>query len=292
MALCAGALLILLLARDPRLHAEAAPDVLRIGAAELDLGASKEQARGALSTLKLFIKEETGFDSDIVRFKTWRELGEKMANKEYPLGVFQGHEFAWVQAEHANLKPLVLAVKGSRFQTAYIVTRKDDPAKEFKDMKGFTLGLPAASRGFPAFFVDRQCKAQGQPMDKFFSKITNPANVEDAVDDVVDAVVQAAVVDQAGLEAYKRRKPGRFRQIKEVVKSEPVPPAVIAYTEGALDQATLDRFRNGLRKAGQQERGQTLLTLFRLTGFDPVPADFDKVLESTRKVYPPEEAKK
>ena len=33
--------------------------------------------------------------------------------------------------------------------------------------------------------------------------------------------------------------------------------------------------------------GQTMLTLFKLTGFEPPPADFDKVLAETRKTYPP-----
>jgi hypothetical protein len=34
-----------------------------------------------------------------------------------------------------------------------------------------------------------------------------------------------------------------------------------------------------------------MLTLFRLTGFDPVPDDFGKVLAQTRKAYPPPDAR-
>ena len=32
-----------------------------------------------------------------------------------------------------------------------------------------------------------------------------------------------------------------------------------------------------------------MLTLFRLTRFDPVPGDFGKVLTQTRKAFPPPE---
>jgi len=282
--------LLALLQAEPAAQAQ---QPLRIGTSgNLGLSSSKEQAKSAMTSLKQFIKDETGLDNEIVKQKDWRELAEKMTKKELSLGVFQGYEYAWVQGDHASLKPLVLAVKGTRYQVAYVVTRKDDPASDFAGLKGYPLALPVASRGFPEFFVQRQSQAQGKPMDKFFAKMTTPDNVEDALDDVIDRNVQAAVTDQAGLEAYKRRKPGRFRQLKEVTQSQPVPLAVIAYTEGALEQATLDRFRNGLVQAGQKERGQTLLTLFRLTGFERIPADFDKVLTEARKAYPPEERDK
>jgi ABC-type phosphate/phosphonate transport system substrate-binding protein len=104
---------------------------------------------------------------------------------------------------------------------------------------------------------------------------------------VVDGVVQAAAVDRAALEAYKRRKPGRFAQLKPIAHSEPFPPPVVVYKQGALDEATLQRFRRGLFNAARTERGQMMLTLFHLTAFDPVPADFNQVLQTTRKEYPP-----
>jgi hypothetical protein len=102
--------------------------------------------------------------------------------------------------------------------------------------------------------------------------------------------VQAAIADRAALEAYKRRKPGRFNQLREAVKSPPFPPPLVAFCDGALDEATLGRFRDGLLRASKTDRGQTTLTLFRLTGFDLVPSDFGNVLAETRKAYPPPSA--
>jgi hypothetical protein len=103
---------------------------------------------------------------------------------------------------------------------------------------------------------------------------------------VVDGVVQATVVDRAGLEAYKRRKPGRFTELKELARSQAMPPTVLAYDEAFLDARTCQRFRDGLMAANKKERGQTLLTFFRLTGFEGIPKDFDQVVAATNKAYP------
>ena len=103
----------------------------------------------------------------------------------------------------------------------------------------------------------------------------------------MEGKVQAVGADRAALEAYKRRKPGRFNQLKQVAQSQRFPPGIVAYQEGVLDQATLQRFRDDLLRASRTERGQTLLTLFKLTGFEAVPPDLNSVLAQTRKAYPP-----
>ena len=107
------------------------------------------------------------------------------------------------------------------------------------------------------------------------------------MDDVVDKVVQAAVVDRVGLEAYKRRKPGRFAQLKELEHSPAFPPPLVAYYDEVVDQQTRQRFKDGLLTAKDKEKGQRLLNLFKLTGFDVPPRDFGQVLAETRKAYPP-----
>jgi ABC-type phosphate/phosphonate transport system substrate-binding protein len=263
-------------------------DVLRIGTSGI-LTAEKQtgKEKGALETLKGFIKEETGLDNTIERQKDWRELVDKMAKGQLQLGVFQGYEFAWAQEQHPELKPLALAVNIYRYPVAYVVARRDDAAKDFAGLQGQTLCLPDTGQHYLRLFVDHQSQADGKNLTTFFSKTTSEANAEDALDDVVDGKVQATVVDRATLEAYKRRKPGRFNQLKEVAHSQPFPPVIVAYYDKVLDEATLRRFREGLLNAGKKEKGRTMLTLFKLTGFDPVPEDLGKVLAETRKAYPP-----
>ena len=134
--------------------------------------------------------------------------------------------------------------------------------------------------------MDSQSQANGKRSDAFFSKITSPENVEDALDDVVDGKIQLTAVDRVGLEAYKRRKPGRFKQLKEIARSQPFPPAVVAYYGGALDAQTLRLVKDGLLNAAKKDKGEMLLNLSHLTSFEDVPEDFAQVVARMRKAYP------
>jgi ABC-type phosphate/phosphonate transport system substrate-binding protein len=261
---------------------------LRIGTSgSLTTAKDSSQEKGAIDSLKDFIRTETNMNNEIVRRKDWRDLAEGMSKGEMQIGVFQGYEFAWAQEKYPSIKPLALAVNIHRYPVTYVVTKHDNPARDFASLQGQSLCLPNTGQRYLHLFVERQAEAAGKTIDTFFSKVTQRDNIEDAVDDVVDGTVQAAVLDRASLEAYKRRKPGRFKQLKEVAHSQPLPPVVIAYQDKALDDATLKRFRDGLLRANQSDRGQTMLTTFKLSGFEATQEDFDKVLAETRKAYPP-----
>jgi len=244
-----------------------------------------EQA--GLETLKSFIKDETGLTNEIVRQDNWRELADKMAKGQLHLGVFHGYEFAWAQDKHPDLKPVALAFNVHHYPIACVVVRRDSQAKGFGDLQGQSLDIPDTGDRFLNLFVDHQCKAAGKNAAAFFSKITSQENFEDALDRVVDGVVQVAVVDQAALEGYERRKPGRFNKLKEVARSQPFPPTVLAHYGTVLDQPTLKRLQDGVLGASRKEKGQTVLTLFGVTGFETAPEDFGKVVAETQKTYEP-----
>jgi len=264
-------------------------DVLHIGTSGSVSGEMGKKGDAALETLKAFIKDETGFQNDIVNEKNWQELTEKLAKGQLHIGVYQGHEYAWAQEKHGELQPLALAINVYHYPVAYVITQKDNPAKDFAGLQGQSLALSGNNPPYLSFYLEREAK--GKKLDKFFSKITAPETVEDAIDDVVDGVVQVAVVDRTGLEGFKRRKPGRFAKLKAVVHSEPFPPTVIAYYDKVVDDATLARFKDGIVGASKKEKGQMMLTLFRLSGFEDAQPDFAKVLSATRKMYPPEGGK-
>lgn len=275
-------------------RAQPAPgDAIRIGTSgTLSPGKSSNQEAAALATLQDFIHTETGMADEIVRQKDWQQLAEKMKAGKLQVGVFQGYEFAWAQKDYSGLKPLAVAVNINTYPVAYVVTRKDDPAKNFAGLRGQSLDLPRSSLGYLRLFIERESQDQGVPANKFFSHVNRSENLEAALDDLVDGQIQAVVSDKAGLEMYKRRKPGRFAQLKPVVHSQPFPPTIVAYYDNNLDSSTLQRFRDGLLRASQTDRGQTLLTLFRLTGFEAPPPDLDRVLAQTRKEAPPRLAAK
>lgn len=262
--------------------------VLRIGATGTLTGAAdslREKAGNDL--LETFIREETGYKAQIKGQLNWEELAASLVTGETHLGVFQGYEFAWLQEKRSDIKPLAIAVNAHRYPIACIVTGKNNPAASFGDLSGKSLAIPASCHACLRMFVDRQSAASGKKAEAFFSSITAPENVEDCLDDLIDGKLNAAVVDQASLDAFKRRKPGRFNQLKEVARSQPFPPIVVAYFGNVLDETTLSRFKEGLLGAAKKEKGELLLTLSKLTAFEAVPDDFAKVLADTRKAYPP-----
>ncbi len=262
--------------------------VLRIGTSgTLSTEGGARNEKSSLETLKSFIKDETGLDNEIINEKDWQELAEKMSKGELQVGVFQGFEYAWARPKYPDLKPLAVAVNVYVYPVVYVVARKDDPAKDFAGLQGRSLAMLADGPGYLQLYVDRQCQLAGKKPDQFFSKISARNNYEDAIDDVVDGVVNATVADRAALERYKHRKPGRFGKLKPVAQSQPLPPATVAYYGNYLDDATRRRFRDGLLDAKNKDKGQTMLTLFRLSGFEVPPQDFDKVLAATREAYPP-----
>jgi ABC-type phosphate/phosphonate transport system substrate-binding protein len=184
------------------------------------------------------------------------------------------------------LKPLALAVNGQSYSMAFLLTRHDNPHKDFASVQGQSLTLATKSQPFLHLFLERQSALYGKSTATFFSKISFADNVEDALDDVVDGVVQVAVVDLAARDAYKRRKPGRYKQLGVVGQSPPFPAAVVAYHAGALEESTLNHIQQRLLDTCRNEKGRTMLTLFRLTGFETVPANFDRILAETLKAYP------
>jgi len=264
------------------------PSTLLIGSSgSITSQSNPKKEKSDLQSLKDFIKEETGMTNEIETEKDWRELTYKMVKKQVQLGVYQGYEFAWAVAKQPGLKPLALSVNVYVYPVAYVVAQRSGKAKTFADLQGQTLAIPSNGQRFLRLFVERKAQEAGKKAEEFFAKITAPVEIEDTLDDVVDGKVQAAVADRAALEGYKRRKPGRFAKLREVAKSQRFPPPLVAYYDGSLDQATLTRFQKGLLNASKKERGQTMLTLFRLTGFATIPSDFAQVLAETRKDYPP-----
>jgi ABC-type phosphate/phosphonate transport system substrate-binding protein len=262
-------------------------DVLRIGTSgTLEPEGGDANDKSSIETLKSFIKDETGFNSEIIRQKNWQELAQKMSNGELQVGVFQGFEFAWAKEKFSDLKPLAVAVNTYVYPEVYLVAARDSGASDFNGFHGKSLSVVKNAPGFIRFFVDRQCQSAGNTSVKFFSKILPHENFEDAIDDVVDAQADVVAADRAALDAYKRRKPGRFAKLKSIVQSKPFLPAVVACYEKMLDDETARQFRGGLLGASSKEKGQTMLNLFRLTGFKDPDDKFDQVLKATREAYP------
>jgi ABC-type phosphate/phosphonate transport system substrate-binding protein len=291
----AAAFVTLLLVAGPS-HADTPKiPVLHIGTTEtlVEENVPEDSDETAVEAIyRQFIQAETGFGSDIVALENHEVLAERLASGKLQLGIFMGYEFAWAQARHPQLKVLVVGVNHHTYQYPTLVVRRDGPASDLADLKGKRLALPRSGQGYGRLFVAAQSRLAGQDPGAFLGRIVSFEDVETPLDDVVDGTQQAAVVDRLGLEAYQRRKPGRFARLKKLSESPPMPPTLIAYYDGNLDPQTVTRLRDGLTNAHKQTKGDLFLMLFRLTRFAPPAPDFERVLADTRKTYPAPALKK
>jgi len=253
------ALAILLAAVVGVLAQDSKPKTLLIGST--GLGDSDAKDKAALKTLKKFIKEETGLDNEIQQQRGWREVADDLAADKVHIGVFQGPEFAWAKAKHPKLEPLALGINVERYPVAYLVAKKGGKVSKVADLEGKDLALASAA---PRFLFSFLRKETGKNPEKYFKALKKSENVEDALDDVVDGNVPAAIVDKGALEAFRRRKPGRFKQLEPVARSEPFPPVVIAYHPRA-GQVAPRQVRGGAARLLQDRA--------RPDDADPVPAD-------------------
>jgi ABC-type phosphate/phosphonate transport system substrate-binding protein len=233
------------------------------------------------------MEAQTGVSGELVPGGDADCLGQQLAIDKVQLGVFHGIEFAWARVKYPNLRPLCIAINQEAHLRAHLLVRTDSPANTLKDLEGKVFALPRHTKEHCHLFLEKQCRAYKKVPDGFFARMTTPANGEEALDDVVDGLVQGTVVDGVTLDCYKRRKPGRFVRLRDVQASEVFPAAVVAYHPGALDEATLKRFRDGMMNANRNVLGKQLLTLWQLTSFESVPEDFEQILADIVKIYPP-----
>jgi ABC-type phosphate/phosphonate transport system substrate-binding protein len=207
--------------------------------------------------------------------------------------VFHGFEYAWLQPEFPELRPLMIAVNKQHAPRVYLLTHKDSPARTFADLKGKTLAESKRTPEQCRYFLASECRRSGAAGPKeFFGKIVVPPNLETALDELVQRRCDATVTDTAGLEFYKDLKPGAAARLRVAAQSAPLPPLVIAYRTGNVPDATLARVRTGLNAAEKTDKGRAMLRMWKITSFEPVPADFVEVLAQSRKTFPRLEVKK
>ncbi|HEV3081338.1 MAG TPA: PhnD/SsuA/transferrin family substrate-binding protein [Gemmataceae bacterium] len=291
-AACAGiaaALLVLPLVAGPSRADTNKIPVLHIGTTEAVVEENVPEGSDATAveaTYRHFIRDAAGFDSDIVALENHEVLAERLASGKLQLGVFMGYEFAWAQARQPKLKVLAVSVNQQCYRYPALVVHRDSPVSALADLKGKTLALPRNGHSYGRLFVAAQSRRAGQDPGAYLGHIDSFEDVETPLDAVVDEAQQAAVVDRLGLEAYQRRKPGRFARLKKLSESPPMPPALLAYYDGHLDPQTVTRLRDDLTRAHEQTKGEQLLMLFRLTRFAPPAPDFERVLADTRNTHP------
>jgi ABC-type phosphate/phosphonate transport system substrate-binding protein len=241
---------------------------------------------------KSLMESQTGVKGQMIVAKDCDDLRQKLEDEQVEFGVFNGFEYAWARQKHPKLKPLVIAINQHRHLKACVVVHKDNKAAGLADLRGKSVALPRFSREHCHLFVERRCQDCGGCPKTFFAELSKPQDAEAALDQVAEGTIQAAVVDKPALDQYQRLKPDWFSELKVAQESEAFPATVITYVEGTIDPRTLKRFREGLIKANQTRTGKQVLGMCRITAFEEVPADYEQMLSSILKAYPPRDASK
>jgi len=247
---------------------------------------AESTVKAAMPLWTMLVKRQAGLQTEFNAVDTER-LGTDLARRHLDLAVFQGYEFAWAAQQDQQLRPLVIAVNQQPYLRAVFVVRHDAKVKDLTDLRGQTLALPRGRRSHVRLYFEHSCRALGGAPKDFFGKIAETPNSEDALDDIVDGVAQATIIDAAYLDCYQRRKPGRFPSIKVLVQSPLFPDPVIGYRAGAVDDKTLEQFRDGMLRSERDIASRQVLTFFKITSFAKVPEDYEKVLREIAKKYPP-----
>jgi ABC-type phosphate/phosphonate transport system substrate-binding protein len=243
-----------------------------------------------LRPMKELMVGQTGVNGDLIPCGNADSLARQLKSNEVQLALFHGPEFAWIHQNYPTLKPLVIIVNERPFLRAQLIVRADSKAAGAADLKGKAIDLARSQEHCRLFLERRLCPAGTEP-GAYFSSVEVQWSAEDALDDVLNENVQAAVVDEVSLEAYRKSKPGCAAKLKMLQQSEVFPCAVIAYQPGDLGAATLDAFRDGLIAAKDSPKAKSLLRSNRITGFEAVPSDYEKMLQDSAKAYPPPAAK-
>src|SRR5579875_1296298 len=251
---------------------------------------------------KSLMEAQTGVQGQLVAGGDANDLAQRLKSGDCQLGIFHGFEFAWARQTVPELKPLLIAVPplapsrmerggGGPYLRAHLVVAAEGSAKSVADLKGQVIALPYMSREHCRLFLERRCVPAGASPAKFFSRLAIPRDATDAIDDVISGTTAAAVIDDGDLESYRGNYPEYFAKVKVLLQSEAFPCAVIAYYPGKLSQELLDRFREGMQSAKDSRQGRQMMQLCRISSFEDVPGDFEKMLTDIAKAYPPPSTK-
>lgn len=284
VALVAGLPILMLRADEEQ---GSPPGTVRIGLVRtLFRDVPEPMVRLMMQPFNALMKEQTGLSGDLIPCNDPCQLGKLLHEGKMELGVFHGFEFGWAQQKYPDLRPLCIAINRHRNLTANVVVRNDSAATAISDLKGKVIALPRYLPGQCRLYLNRLCREAGSEPRQFFAKITTPGNVEEALDDVLRGKLQAAVVDGVSLECYAQVKSACSARLKVLKQSDVFPAAVVAHREGAVDASTLQRFRQGMVSASQTQRGRDLMSMWKITGFENVPADYNTTLANIMRVYP------
>ena len=234
------------------------------------------------------LKDFTGLDATVATRDSLATIGKNLAEGTDQFAILQGVEYGWLKAKYADLQPLVIGIYHVKQPKALLLTKKDDAAQSFADLKGRPIALLKAGKEYIPLFANKG--AGGDPKE-FFSKVVETSNAEKALDDILLGKVAAAIVDQASLDNYKDVNPGRFARLRTVEESAPFPPMAVFYMPNKVSDAVVEKMRKGMLFANKSSKSRDAMSTFKITAFELVPTEYATWVADVVKAYPEPMAK-
>ena len=234
------------------------------------------------------IHDFTGLDATLAKRDSVDAVGKSLAAGTDQFAILQGVEYGWLKAKHPEIRPVLVGIYHVTQPKALLLTKKDDAATSFADLKGKSVAILKAGKEY--IYLFEQKGAGGDPK-QFFGKIVETSNAETALDDILLGKTAAAIVDQASLDNYKDVNPGRFARMQVIAQSEPFPPMGLFYMPGKVSAEIVEKFRSGMLKANDNARSRDAMSTFKITSFEQVPAEYATWVADIVKAYPEPKAK-
>jgi ABC-type phosphate/phosphonate transport system substrate-binding protein len=276
------------------LGAAAAPEAGGQGpAAELKIGLPQPMFRDmptAMVTVgarpfQSLIRDKAGVNGVVEVLPDYQALAGAMKAGKIDIGVFHGFEYAWVK-DTPGLIPLVATVPNCGKVQACLVVNAGSKAAGPKDLKGACVALPQGSKAHCHMFLDH-LRAGLPAGDCAAAKPVAGSTPQDALAEVANGGAEAAVVDVSALLALKANFPACHRQLRVLAESEPLPPAIVVYRNGALPPAAVTKLQKGLVESVNTAAGKTFAMFWQLKGFEDVSPGYNGLVERSLKAYPP-----
>ena len=104
------------------------------------------------------MKDATGFQGELHYKYGAFEIAQKLDKGNLQIGVFHGHEYAWLQKVYPKLRPLMLAVNQHNDVRAFIVVNKNNPATNLGALRGKTIDVPMMTKEHCCLYLEKACR--------------------------------------------------------------------------------------------------------------------------------------
>jgi ABC-type phosphate/phosphonate transport system substrate-binding protein len=233
---------------------------------------------------KDIMKAQTGLSGEVSIEPDAMTVAKAIAAGKMRLGVFLGHEFAWIKQKYPKLEPIVCTVPRPKQIQAMLLVRYDCKAANLGELKGSRLAMATTLRDHARLFLEK--RRSDEMGDGTFCSTEKADTVHNAIHKVIDGEADVTVADFAAWNYFQKLYPGLSQNVRVLSQSDVFPPTVIAYETGTIDESTLKAIRDGLITAHENSKAMRMLNLIRVDRFDAVPEKYDEDLKRCLKTCP------